>query len=638
MIILQAQQVARYFGATTLFEKVNLSIQDHDRIGLVGINGAGKTTLLRILAKLDPTDAGQVIMTKGLSIGYLAQNSGLNSQKTILAEMTSVFAHLQKMEAQLHELEAKLGQEPDNEQLLHDYDQLQTQFKAKNGYGYPAEIRSILHGFQFPPEMFDHKIASLSGGERSRLALAKLLLQKPQLLILDEPTNHLDIETLNWLEGYLQNYDGALLLVSHDQYFLDHLAKDIYALSAHELRHYHGNYSRYLTQRDQQQLQAEKAYEKQQAEIKKLTTFVDKNIVRASTTKRAQSRRKQLAKMTRLKKPTDPEQAAHFNFEITKQTGKEVLQVEQLAIGFADETLSAPINFDVRQKDRLAIIGPNGIGKSTLVKTLLKQLPALAGQFKFGANVKIGYYDQNQDQLDPKKTVLDTVWDEHPLQPEQEIRSFLGAFLFSGDDVAKQVQQLSGGEKARLLLTKLALEKNNVLLMDEPTNHLDIQSKEVLETALSRFAGTLIFVSHDRYFINELATSVMALDKDGSHLYPGNYDDYLDRRQQEPDVAHKETKKATISDNEAQFKADKQRQKQERRLRRQAKQLEKKLDALNQENQQLQNQMAKPDVQKDFNQLADLQQQVEAKQKEIDTTEEQWLQAADQLDAFTEKN
>ncbi|MFC6314046.1 ABC-F family ATP-binding cassette domain-containing protein [Lapidilactobacillus achengensis] len=629
MIILQAQQVARFFGAETLFSGVNLEVQDQGRVGLVGVNGSGKSTLLKIIAGIDPPDEGQVVKNKGLTIGYLAQNSGLDSHNTIIAEMTAVFAALQAMERQLRQLELDLAQHPTDQELLNQYDQLQNRFKLENGYGYEAEIKTVLQGFQFPAETYQKPISSLSGGERSRLALAKILLQRPNLLILDEPTNHLDIETLNWLENYLQSYRGALLIVSHDQYFLDHVTKEIFALEHHSLTHYHGNYSAYLQQRAQNFQTATKAYDQQQAEIKKLETFVEKNITRASTTKRAQARRKQLEKMVRLDKPVDSNQSLHFHFDLTKETGKEVLFVRDLAIGYEDRVMSSPINFAVIKHQRVAIIGPNGVGKSTLVKTLLQQIPALAGSFKFGANVQIGYYDQDQRQLDPQLTVLETIWQEHPLLPEQEIRTVLGSFLFSGDDVQKVVHQLSGGEKARLLLTKLAMEKRNVLLMDEPTNHLDIQSKEVLEQALANFAGTLIFVSHDRYLINSLADRIVDLTPTGSQVYEGNYDFYLEKRQ--PEIAAVTTT-TEISDNQAQFIADKAQQREVRKLERAVSNAEALMNERHQQAEALQQQMAQPAIQADFVKLGDLQKELDQIQAAETAAENDWLLATEALE------
>ncbi|WP_125605687.1 ABC-F family ATP-binding cassette domain-containing protein [Lapidilactobacillus bayanensis] len=634
MIILQAQQVARFFGAEVLFDKVNLEIQDHARIGLVGVNGAGKSTLLRIIAGIDPPDQGQIVINKGTTLGYLAQNSGLDSTKTIFAEMLTVFTNLQHMAQQLKAIEQQLIERPTDTNLLANYDTLQTAFKAQNGYSYETEIKTVLNGFQFPETTYEMSVASLSGGERSRLALAKILLQKPDILILDEPTNHLDIETLNWLETYLQGYPGALLTVSHDQYFLDHVAKEIYALSRHQLKHYRGNYTNYLEQAAAEQKHAEKEYELQQTEIKKLQTFVDKNLTRASTTKRAQARQKQLDKMVRLDKPQSSEQSAHFRFEITEETGKEVLFVKDLAVGY-DSVMSTPITFDVRKQQRVAIIGANGIGKSTLVKTLLDEIPALAGTFKFGANVAIGYYDQNQDQLDPKKTVLDTIWDEHPLLPEQQIRNVLGSFLFRGEDVKKMVHQLSGGEKARLLLTKLAMEKRNVLIMDEPTNHLDIQSKEVLEDALANFAGTLIFVSHDRYFINSLADTIVEIDTQGSHLYQGNYDFYLEKRAGETTVVEQKAAEP-ISDNQAAFIADKNKQKEVRRIKRAIENVEQQLQELDSENQRIQQAMTAPEILNDFQKLADLQSDLERNEQQQETTEALWLQASEELEQMSD--
>lgn len=631
MIILQAQQVARFFGADTLFDQVNLEVQDRARIGLVGVNGAGKSTLLRIIAGIDPADQGQVVKNKGIHIGYLAQNSGLDSERTIYAEMLTVFTELQEMMQQLKAMELQLIDEPTNETLLTNYDNLLNTYKSHHGYTYESEIKTVLNGFQFPEETYNMQISELSGGERSRLALAKILLQRPELLILDEPTNHLDIETLNWLENYLQSYAGAILVVSHDQYFLDHVAKEIYALSQHQLKHYKGNYTTYLRQAAEELKHAEKAYEQQQEEIDKLETFVAKNMTRKSTTKRAQSRQKQLDKMVRLEKPKSGESSAHFQFETTTETGKEVLLVHDLAIGYEDHIMAQPISFDVRKQQKVAIIGPNGIGKSTLIKTLLEEIPALAGNFKFGANVEIGYYDQNQSQLDASKTVLDTIWDEHPLLPEQQIRNVLGSFLFRGDDVKKVVHQLSGGEKARLLLTKLAMEKRNVLLMDEPTNHLDIQSKEVLEQALQNFAGTLIFVSHDRYFINSLADKIVDIDEHGSHIYQGNYDFYLEKRQQ-IELPHETTKEAVISDNQAAFKADKEQQKEIRRVERKIASLETQLNELDERNQAIQIEMTQPENLNDFEKLAELQKKLEDTQAKQQATENDWLLASENLE------
>ena len=594
MILLQVQQVARYFGADTLFENVSLDVSDNSRIALVGRNGVGKSTLLKMIIGNESPDAGQITKKKGLTIGYLAQNTGLESDKTIYAEMLSVFERLQIMEKNLHEMEAKIADPGADHsssaysQLLNQYDQLLHDFEEQNGYGYEAEVRSVLHGFHFEQEDYDRKISSLSGGQKTRLALAKLLLEQRDLLILDEPTNHLDIDTLTWLEGYVQNYKGALLIVSHDRYFLDRIVNEVYEISHHHSSYYKGNYSAYIDQKAERLRQDWKNYEKQQAEISKLEDFVNKNLVRASTTKRAQSRRKQLEKMERLERPEGDEKGPHFKFTADSQSGNIVLTVKDAAIGYDGRIISSPINIDLRKNQVMAIVGPNGIGKSTLLKSVLGQIPFVKGSSEFGTNVKVGYYDQEQHNLHDKKTVLNELWDDHPTTPEKDIRSILGSFLFIGDDVSKVVHNLSGGEKARLLLTKLAMKHDNFLILDEPTNHLDIDSKEVLENAVMDFNGTVLFVSHDRYFINKVATCVLEIAPQGSTLYLGDYDYYLEKKAEQEEIAAAKSTTETpienspkeVSTGKVNYQQGKERQKQERRLKRSVEEFEQLVEKL----------------------------------------------------------
>ena len=542
MILLQANQVARHFGSETLFENIHLEIATKSRIALVGRNGAGKSTFLKIIAGIDAPDSGTIAKNKTATLGYLAQNTGLESDKTVWEEMTKAFADILEMEQRMRELETKISEmEPTTsvyEGILKEYDQLQHTFSEKNGYGYENEIRSVLHGFGFDESFYTKDIQTLSGGQKTRLALARMLLQKPDILILDEPTNHLDIETLSWLESYLPSYAGALLIVSHDRYFLDKVVNEVYELSRKKMTHYKGNYSKYLELKAEQLASEWKAYEKQQEEINKLEDFVAKNLVRASTTKRAQSRRKVLEKMDRLDRPQGDEKSAHFLFDSEKVSGNVVLQVEDAAIGYDQEhILSEPIHLDIRRKEAIALVGPNGIGKSTLLKSIIDRIPFIKGSKTFGTNVSVGYYDQEQANLHGNKTVLAELWDEHPTTPEKEIRSILGGFLFSGDDVEKTIPLLSGGEKARVALAKLAMDRDNFLILDEPTNHLDIDNKEVLENALIDYEGTILFVSHDRYFINRIATKVVELPEKGSKLYLGDYDYYLEKKQEEEEIA-----------------------------------------------------------------------------------------------------
>ena len=648
MILLQVQQVARYFGADTLFENVSLDVSDNSRIALVGRNGVGKSTLLKMIIGNESPDAGRITKKKGLTIGYLAQNTGLESDKTIYAEMLSVFERLQIMEKNLHEMEEKIADQGADHsssaysQLLNQYDQLLHDFEEQNGYGYEAEVRSVLHGFHFEQEDYDRKISSLSGGQKTRLALAKLLLEQRDLLILDEPTNHLDIDTLTWLEGYVQNYKGALLIVSHDRYFLDRIVNEVYEISHHHSSYYKGNYSAYIDQKAERLRQDWKNYEKQQAEISKLEDFVNKNLVRASTTKRAQSRRKQLEKMERLERPEGDEKGPHFKFTADSQSGNIVLTVKDAAIGYDGRIISSPINIDLRKNQVMAIVGPNGIGKSTLLKSVLGQIPFVKGSSEFGTNVKVGYYDQEQHNLHDKKTVLNELWDDHPTTPEKDIRSILGSFLFIGDDVSKVVHNLSGGEKARLLLTKLAMKHDNFLILDEPTNHLDIDSKEVLENAVMDFNGTVLFVSHDRYFINKVATCVLEIAPQGSTLYLGDYDYYLEKKAEQEEIAAAKSTAETpienspkeVSTGKVNYQQGKERQKQERRLKRSVEELEQLVEKLDAQKNDLENQMSSPENYNDLEKMGELQAKLQEISKKLAEAEENWEQASMELEEF----
>ncbi|MBD5069451.1 MAG: ABC-F family ATP-binding cassette domain-containing protein [Lactobacillus sp.] len=648
MILLQAQHVARHFGADVLFENIDLDIQENSRIALVGKNGAGKSTLLKMIIGEQAPDEGQIVTKKGLTLGYLAQNTGLESDKTIYEEMLSVFEPLRQMEAQIHRLEVEIADpnadhtSANYQQLLKRYDQLLHDFKEQNGYGYETEIRSVLHGFHFSEEDYERLITSLSGGQKTRLALAKLLLEKRDLLILDEPTNHLDIETLTWLENYIQSYQGALLIVSHDRYFLDKIVTEVYEISRGHSSYYKGNYSNYIVEREKRQELAWKNYEKQQAEIQKLEDFVNKNLVRASTTKRAQSKRKQLEKMDRLKRPDGAEKSMHFRFKAAEESGNVVLTVNDAAIGYDDQIIASPINLELRKHQILAVVGPNGIGKSTLLKSILGKQPLIKGTATFGTNVHPGYYDQEQHNLHPKKNVLNELWDDHPTTPEKDIRSILGSFLFSGDDVKKMVHSLSGGEKARLLLTKLAMQHDNFLVLDEPTNHLDIDSKEVLEQAIKDFDGTILLVSHDRYFINKVATSVLEIAPTGSTLYLGDYDYYLAKKEEQAELlaAKKQANgqaiepKKEVSTGKLNYAKSKEQQKQERKLTRKVAELEAKVEKLDAAKTELETQMAQPENFNDLDKMAELQQQLEETSQQLALTEEEWENSSMELEEF----
>ena len=596
MIILQANKIERSFAGEVLFDNINLQVDERDRIALVGKNGAGKSTLLKILVGEEEPTSGEINKKKDISLSYLAQDSRFESENTIYDEMLHVFDDLRRTEKQLRQMELEMGEKSgaDLDKLMADYDRLSENFRQAGGFTYEADIRAILNGFKFDESMWQMKIAELSGGQNTRLALAKMLLEKPNLLVLDEPTNHLDIETIAWLENYLINYSGALIIVSHDRYFLDKVATVTLDLTKHSLDRYVGNYSRFVELKEQKLATEAKNYEKQQKEIAALEDFVNRNLVRASTTKRAQSRRKQLEKMERLDKPEAGKKSANMTFQSEKTSGNVVLTVEDAAIGYDGEILSQPINLDLRKMNAVAIVGPNGIGKSTFIKSIVDQIPFIKGEKRFGANVELGYYDQTQSKLTPSNTVLDELWNDFKLTPEVEIRNRLGAFLFSGDDVKKSVGMLSGGERARLLLAKLSMENNNFLILDEPTNHLDIDSKEVLENALIDFDGTLLFVSHDRYFINRVATHVLELSENGSTLYLGDYDYYVEKKaevevsQTEETSTSNQTKEASPVND---YQAQKESQKEARKLMRQIENLEAEIEELETQSQAISEQM-----------------------------------------------
>ena len=635
MIILQANKIERSFAGEVLFDNISLQVDERDRIALVGKNGAGKSTLLKILVGEEEPTSGEINKKRDLSLSYLAQDSRFESSNTIYDEMLHVFDDLRKTEKTLRQMELEMGEKTgaDLEKLMQDYDRLSEEFRQAGGFTYEADIRAILNGFKFDESMWQMKIEELSGGQNTRLALAKMLLEKPNLLVLDEPTNHLDIETIAWLENYLVNYSGALLIVSHDRYFLDKVATITLDLTKHSLDRYVGNYSSFVEQKEQKLLTEAKNYEKQQKEIAALEDFVNRNLVRASTTKRAQSRRKQLEKMERLDKPEAGSKSAHMTFHSDKTSGNVVLTVEEAAVGYDDQILSEPINLDIRKMNAVAIVGPNGIGKSTLIKSIVGQIPFIKGEARFGANVEVGYYDQTQSKLTPHNSVLDELWNDFKLTPEVEIRNRLGAFLFSGDDVKKTVGMLSGGERARLLLAKLSMENNNFLILDEPTNHLDIDSKEVLENALIDFDGTLLFVSHDRYFINRVATQILELSEEGSTLYLGDYDYYLEKKAELEALAAAQAETVPVSSTEEvtsnDYHLQKQNQKELRKITRRIEQLEAEMEELDQKIQDITETMHSTNDAADLVQLQSDLDQLTVQQEAV---MEEWAELSEQVE------
>ncbi|TLS51965.1 ABC-F family ATP-binding cassette domain-containing protein [Paenibacillus antri] len=638
-MLLQASGIGKQYGATVILSNIHLQVGERERIGLVGANGAGKSTLLRILAGETSYDGGQLFYAKGATLGYLAQDSGLQSDRSIAHEMRAVFADLLAVERELRDLEARMADPrlADDaaayEQVLARYASLSETFRERDGYAIEATIRGVLHGMGFgdtPPETI---VSTLSGGQKTRLALARLLLQKPDLLMLDEPTNYLDIETLTWLEQYLRGYPGAVLVVSHDRYFLDALVDIIYEIERTSSKRYVGNYSKFVELKAADYERNMKLYEKQQDEIARLEDFVRRNIVRASTTKRAQSRRKQLERMDRIDRPGGELKRASFSFEVDRISGKDVLEVRDLAMSYdgGETKLFRGVSFEVRRGDSVAIIGPNGIGKSTLLKALVGDMKPAAGSLYWGANVSIGYYDQEQTGLTPSNTVMEELWNDYPGLEEVRIRTVLGNFLFSGEDVTKRISSLSGGEKARVALAKLMLKNANVLILDEPTNHLDLVSKEVLESALLDYEGTLLFISHDRYFLNRMADQVVELRPDGIRHFLGNYDDYLEKLQELAEINNAKSAVSTKSNAAvvepppaASYEAEKQNKREERNRQRRIEQLEADIAAAETDIASMEERLTDPAVYNDYLAVQQLQAEIDARKTQLSARYAEW--------------
>ncbi|ARC86543.1 heme ABC exporter, ATP-binding protein CcmA [Clostridium argentinense CDC 2741] len=536
-MLVQLNNVGKSFNGEILISNINLKVEESEKIGLIGVNGAGKSTLLKMIYGDLSHDEGEIIKSREKTFAYLKQDSGLNLENSIKEEMLSVFNELLNVERELRELEKLMS----SQEIIEDYEKLEKimkkyssktdYFVMQGGYEIEAKINTILNGIGFKNFDLNIKVSKLSGGQKTKLSLAKILLNEPDLLMLDEPTNHLDLEALNWLEGYLKSYKGAVLIVSHDRYFLDSTVSVIYEIERGKSKRYTGNYSKYVSLKAEEKELHIKNYERQQEEIKRLQTFVDKNIVRATSAKAAKSKRKAIERMEKIDVPLGDLKKVNMNFEIKSKSYKEVLQFKEgiVSVGEGEnkKILTEDLNFDLTRGDRVALIGPNGVGKTSLLKVLIGDLQLEHGSINWGKDVQIGYYDQEHEKLNPNNTILEEVWDDFPTMKESKIRGVLGRFLFSGEDIFKKIGDLSGGEKSRVALSKLMLIEANLLLLDEPTNHLDLQSKEVLESALKDYEGTILFISHDRYFINKIGNKVMELTKEGVKCIKGNYDDYL---------------------------------------------------------------------------------------------------------------
>ena len=627
MIILSAQHIAKSFGVNAVLRDVSLTVQQGDRIGLVGVNGCGKSTLMRILAGLDAQDGGEISLVRGLRVGYLAQQNMVTSGETVWNELQKVYEQVFAMEKKLRELEDEMAHAHTDAQrfaqLSADYDRLTQRFEEADGYSWKSMVSGVLNGLGFKPAQYDQCVDSLSGGEQTRLCLARLLLQKPDLLLLDEPTNHLDMETLQWLENYLAAYRGSVLVISHDRYFLDHVCTGIVEILMGASEQYNGNYTRYIAQRQERFESRMRAYEIQQKEIERQQAIIARYRMfnREKSIRAAESREKALDRMEKLEKPVD-ERAIRFSFEARRRTGEDVLQLTEISKSFGEKHLFHDLTLRVRAGDRVALIGPNGVGKSTLIKIIVGEEQPDTGFIRYGSNVDIGYYDQHQSTLHADKTVLDEIWDRFPQMEQSNVRGALGMFLFTGDDVFKPIHTLSGGEKGRVALTALMLRKDNLLLLDEPTNHLDMDSREVLEDALTDFGGTIITVSHDRYFINRIANRIIEMQPDGVTEYIGNYDDYIERKNRPVAV------EAEAGKTKTELEKEKRREKLSRQALRQlkirAQEAEKAVGVKEAEIAELEAQMADPSLYSDAQKSADVQRAYQKAQQALQTLYEQW--------------
>ena len=631
MILLQLNDISKSFDGEDIFTDVNFEVKTGERIGVVGRNGAGKSTLMKIIAGVENYDSGRISKIKNLTMSYLTQQMTLNSEATVFEEMSKPFEHIKKIENLIKDETdwlARNGQDYESDEYqshIEKYETLTNRYEQLDGYQYESKIKTVLHGLNFTESDFNKPINDFSGGQKTRLSLAQMLLKEPDLLLLDEPTNHLDMETTKWLEDYLKYFKGAIVIISHDRYFLDKIVTQVYDVALGNVKHYVGNYEQFIKQRNQYYEKRMQEFEKQQEEIKRLETFVEKNITRASTSGMAKSRRKTLEKMERIDKPMIDARSANIQFGFDRNTGNDVMHIHDLKIGY-DSPITLPINLEIFKGDHIAIIGPNGVGKTTLIKTIAEKQHKLGGQIIFGANLQIGYYDQKQAEFKSNKTILDYVWDQYPHMNEKDVRAVLGRFLFVQEDVKKIINDLSGGEKARLQLALLMLQRDNVLILDEPTNHLDIDSKEMLEQALKDFEGTIIFVSHDRYFINQLANKVFDLNINGGQMYLGDYQYYIEKTEEAAAIkAHEtvtqnnfENKEINQDANTSTYISQKQQKRQQRKLERQIEHCERQIEELEAQISHIDEQLTQPEVFNDplkaskfANQKSDIEQKLE---------------------------
>ena len=629
MIILALQEIRKSFGTHEVLKGVSFTLQEQERMGLVGVNGCGKSTLMKIIAGAETADAGSVNIQKGLRIGYLAQQGELSGKETVQEVLERVFDPLVRMEEEMRSLETEMAEHGENAEMLRRlggrYDALTREFERQNGYGWRSQVTGVLKGLKLW-EMREMETGRLSGGERTRLCLGRLLLSEPDLLLLDEPTNHLDLKSITWLEEYLNSYRGAVLVISHDRYFLDHVCGRMAELILGTVETYTGNYTQYIEKRAEVYETRMKAWELQQKEIARQEAVIAmyRRFNREKSIRLARSREKRLEKIERLEKPQE-EDTVQFRFETRRRTGEDVLQTEGLEKSFGERTLFRDVKMHIRAGERIALIGDNGTGKTTLLRCLTGEEKPDHGSIRWGTGVDIGYYDQHQAGLHEQKTVLDEVWDRFPRMEQYEVRGALGMFLFTGDDVFAPVSTLSGGEKGRVALTELMLRKDNVLLLDEPTNHLDMDSREVLENALADFPGTIIAVSHDRYFINRFAEKVCVLENGALKEYLGNYDSYFEKvsRAEEPDGEYAGMTRTAIDKEKKKSREEQQRIKAEKER---MAALEARIAVAEREAAVLENALADPETWKDAGSAAEKTRKYNALKDEIEQLYEEYAE------------
>lgn len=634
-MILSCQNITKAFIEDTVLSNVSFHIEDYEKAAVVGINGAGKTTLLRIIVGELAPDSGQVILSKGRTLGYLAQNAGLQSENSIYDELLSVKSNLVALEQQIRETELAMKDAGESalSSLMEKYSLLTHKYESGGGYTYKSELTGVLKGLGFCEEEFSKSIATLSGGQKTRVALGKLLLLSPDLIILDEPTNHLDMQSIAWLETYLLNYKGAVLIVSHDRFFLDRIAGKIIELDQSQATVFSGNYSDYAKKKEQLRIAAWNAYVNQQREIRHQEEVIEKlrSFNREKSIKRAESREKMLEKIEVLEKPTEVRADMHLSLTPRIKSGNDVLVVDSLSKAFGSQALFGNVSFEIKRGEHVAIIGDNGTGKTTLLKILNDLLPADSGSFRLGTNVEIGYYDQEHHVLHSEKTLFDEISDDYPYLTNTEIRNVLAAFLFTGDDVFKRVCDVSGGERGRVSLAKLMLSNANFLILDEPTNHLDIMSKEILEDAINSYEGTVLYVSHDRYFINRTASRILELTGQTFVNYIGNYDYYLEKK----DIlsvslpAAQQTASTADSESKADWKQQKEEQARLRKRENDLKKCEERIEKLETRKQELDEEMAKPDVATNVARLQEISKEQGEIEAELNGLYEMWEELAE---------